>query len=98
MNIRYTRNAIWFEWDSSKASANVRKHSISFETACEAFFDPFVCTGDEQVIDGEVRETIIGLTIDWQLLYVAYTIRESTVRLISARLANRYQRGIYEDQ
>src|SRR5262245_22155246 len=98
MNIRHAFNDIWFEWDSSKASANLRKHKISFETAREVFFDPFVCAGDEQVIDGEVRDTGIGLTVDWQLLYIAYTIRGETIRLISARLANRYQRKIYEDR
>jgi len=98
MNIRYKHNAIEFEWDSTKASINIRKHDISFETASEVFFDPFVCAGDEQIIDGEIRETVIGLTSDWELLYVAYTIRGDTIRLISARLANRYQRKIYEDQ
>ncbi len=98
MSIRYALNDIWFEWDSSKASVNLRKHNISFETACEVFFDPFVCAGDEQMIDDEVRETVIGLTVDWQLLYIAYTIREHIVRLISVRLANRYQRKIYEDR
>lgn len=98
MNISYTLNEIWFEWDSAKASVNRRKHNISFETACEVFFDPFVCAGDEQMVDSELRETVIGLTVDWQLLYVAYTIREDIVRLISARLANRYQRKIYEDR
>lgn len=98
MNIRYQHNAIEFEWDTLKAASNMRKHGISFETACEVFFDPFVCAGDEQVIDGEVRETVIGLTSDWELFYVAYTIRGDSVRLISARMANRYQRKIYEDQ
>lgn len=51
-----------------------------------------------EAVDSELRETVIGLTVDWQLLYVAYTIREDIVRLISARLANRYQRKIYEDR
>lgn len=31
-----------FEWDVEKARANLREHGLSFETACEVFFDPFV--------------------------------------------------------
>ncbi|MEW5941472.1 MAG: BrnT family toxin, partial [Chloroflexota bacterium] len=42
MNIQYTLYEILFEWDSQKAIANLRKHGISFEQACEAFFDPFL--------------------------------------------------------
>lgn len=28
-----------FEWIDAKAASNVRKHGVSFETACEAFDD-----------------------------------------------------------
>jgi uncharacterized DUF497 family protein len=30
-----------FEWDPSKAAANLAKHKVSFEVAREAFNDPF---------------------------------------------------------
>ena len=39
-----------FEWDSLKAAINLRKHNIRFELACEAFFDPFVCYPDDDII------------------------------------------------
>lgn len=42
MNVTYTSHDVTFEWDSQKADENLRKHNVSFETACEAFFDPFV--------------------------------------------------------
>lgn len=61
MNVRYTLHGIAFEWDSRKAAANFRKHEVSFELACEAFLDPFVCYLDEEVVDGELRESMIGL-------------------------------------
>lgn len=62
MNIRYTLHKITFEWDSRKAAANIRKHEISFELACEAFFDPFVFHLDGEIVRGELRESIIGMT------------------------------------
>lgn len=66
----YTLHGIHFEWDREKALTNFEKHGISFETACEAFFDPFVVAYEEQQAAGEFREVILGLTTQWQLLAV----------------------------
>jgi len=54
MNVKYSLHNIAFEWDSQKAAANLRKHGITFELACEAFFDPFVSYLNEEMIDGEL--------------------------------------------
>jgi uncharacterized DUF497 family protein len=97
MNVRYTLHKITFEWDSRKAATNLRKHDISFELACEAFFDPFVCYLDDEIIEGEARETIIGLTTTWQLLYVVYVLRDDIIRMISARVATNIERETYEN-
>jgi uncharacterized DUF497 family protein len=98
MNVRYTLHGIAFEWDSRKAAANFRKHEVSFELACEAFFDPFVCYLDEEVVDGELRESMIGLTTTWQLLYVLYVLRDDIIRIVSARSVTKIEREGYEDQ
>ena len=42
MRISHELQGVWFEWDSEKADTNVQKHGVSFHTACEVFFDPFV--------------------------------------------------------
>jgi uncharacterized DUF497 family protein len=98
MNVKYSLHNIVFEWDSQKAAMNIRKHGITFELACEAFFDPFICYLDDEVIDGELRETIIGLATNWQLLYVVYVMRDEIIRIISARLVTNAEREIYENQ
>lgn len=98
MDAQYILNNISFEWDSRKAATNLRKHKVSFELACEVFFDPFVCYFDEEEVDGELRESIIGLTSNWRLLFVVYVMREDSVRIISARLATNSERDFYENQ
>ncbi|KAM3098631.1 BrnT family toxin [Phormidesmis sp. 146-35] len=98
MNVSYTLHKIQFEWDSNKASSNFIKHRVNFETACETFFDPFLQVEDAGYIDGEEREAVIGVTVDWRLLYVVYVLREDIIRLISARLATNSERIRYEDQ
>jgi uncharacterized DUF497 family protein len=99
MDARYKLRGIIFEWDRRKAAANLRKHGISFELACEAFFDPFLHNLDEQIVDGEQRETIIGITSSWRLLYVVYVLQDDDiVRIISARLVTKVEREQYENQ
>lgn len=98
MNVRYTLHNIVFEWDSKKAVANFRKHKIKFELACEAFFDPFVCYLDEEIVGSELRERLVGLTTTWLLLYIVYAMRGDVIRIISARLVTKEEREVYENQ
>jgi uncharacterized DUF497 family protein len=98
MNILYTLQDVAFEWDSKKAIANFRKHKIKFELAAEAFFDPFVCYLDEQIVGNELRERLVGLTTTWQLLLVVYVMRGDVIRIISARMVTKAEREIYENQ
>ncbi|NOX64170.1 MAG: BrnT family toxin [Chloroflexi bacterium] len=87
-----------FEWDADKALMNLRKHGVSFELACEVFFDPFFLIVKEDIIEGEVRNAIVGLTTSWQLLYVVYVTRNDAIRIISARRTTRKEQLEYENQ
>jgi hypothetical protein len=98
MTVSYLLNGIQFEWDSRKASANLRNHGINFETACEVFFDPLVRVVDVENYAGELRESIIGMTVNWRLLYVVHTQRGKSLRIISARPATNPERKNYENQ
>jgi uncharacterized DUF497 family protein len=98
MDIAYRLSGIDFVWDREKAKANLRKHDIAFETACEVFFDPFICLIGTDVVRGEERETVIGMTSNWRLLNVIYVFRSETVRLISARTVTIGERKTYEEQ
>lgn len=68
------------------------------KTACEVFFDPFVCFIGKDVVRGEERETVIGMTGDWRLLSVIYVFSSAVVRLISARTVTIQERKNYEEQ
>jgi uncharacterized DUF497 family protein len=86
-----------FVWDAEKASSNIGKHGVSFEVACQVFFDPFIRIEDASA-GGEQRDAAIGLTEDWSLLFVVHMLREGdTIRIISARLATAPERRAYED-
>ena len=98
MNTHRTIQGIGFERDENKASNNQTKHGISFEMACNAFFDPFLAALDDEIVDGEVRYTAVGMTTTWQFLYIVYVWRGDTIRLISARPATSHERKTYENR
>jgi uncharacterized DUF497 family protein len=79
-----------FDWDSSKAASNRRKHGVSFDEAETVFTDPnAVAFYDVEHSDQEDREIIIGASNKLRLLLVVYTERHGdTIRIISARKAN----------
>jgi hypothetical protein len=64
VKIDYSLHGIRFEWESQKAEINLRKHGIAFETACEVFFDPFLRMMDPENLNGQIREAIVGLTMN----------------------------------
>lgn len=96
MDILYSFQGLTFEWNTSKAKSNLQKHGVNFEEAAEAFFDPFFQTGDASAT-GEQREFIIGYTFSQQLLLVVYVDRQNRTRIISALLASRAERKLYEE-
>ncbi|MGH9380316.1 MAG: BrnT family toxin [Thermoanaerobaculia bacterium] len=97
LSVRHSIHGIHFEWHAVKAVANRRKHGVEFEQACEVFFDPFLRTLDADQEGEEAREAVLGLTEDWQFLYVVFVERGDAFRIVSARRATRAERRHYED-
>ncbi len=85
-----------FEWDDEKNSINKKKHGISFETASKVFTDPYyIEVYDSEHSVEEDRYIAIGAVED--VLFVVFTERRETIRLISARLATEKERRFYYD-
>ena len=83
-----------FEWDEDKNVKNKMKHKISFETAAYVFSDPaYVEMYDFEHSIDEDRYIAIG-RVD-EVIFVVFTERKDSIRLISARLATDLERRIY---
>ena len=77
------------EFDPRKNVKNIRKHGISFETASLVFDNEFADEGyDELHSISEDRYWIIGRVYN-HFIFVVYTMRGDTIRIISARLATK---------
>ena len=88
-----------FEWDENKNKINKQKHKIDFETAVWVFNDEnHIELYDETHSLQEDRFIAIGMIGSiTAIVYVVYTPREDTVRIISARKANKKEREDYYD-
>ncbi len=89
---------IQFEWDSAKASANLRKHGVAFEEAAAAFSDDLaLLIDDPDHSDEEDRFVLLGSTAAPRILAVVHAYRSprDTIRIISARKATKSERATY---
>jgi uncharacterized protein len=89
---------VFFEWDDKKAKANLRKHGVSFQEATTVFYDPLSATGDDpdHSLHGR-RFVTFGMSASGRLLVVGHTERGSAIRIITARLATREEKNLYEE-
>ena len=83
-----------FDWDDYKESANIKKHNISFKQAAYVFIDQNrIEYYDYTHSDKEERYIAIGFA--GKILYVVYTIRKDSIRIISARRATNKEKEMY---
>ena len=87
-----------FEWDDLKAASNWRDHGVTFEAAREVFKDIFAIEWDDDGQDDtEERFVTVGM-VENRLLFVSYTLQGVRIRIISARLAEPYERRRYHNE
>jgi len=94
-----------FEWDSEKNRINQRKHGgIAFQAAALVFDDPHAVFRKDRIVAGEQRWHVIG-AVEGAVLLIVHAYRmedesgdEETIRIISARQANKSEHRIYVQQ
>jgi hypothetical protein len=88
-----------FEWDSSKAISNVKKHRVSFDEAVTVFYDPLAATfGDPDHSQEESRLITVGYSARGRLLVVSHVERCGATRVINARRATLRERKRHEGE
>ncbi len=97
MDVNFELGDYKFVWDSDKAEINYRKHGVYFEDAARVFLDDNRLDDyDDFHSDDEDRFKIIGKIRD--VLVVIYTERNDRKRIISARIAEKFEKEAYYEQ
>lgn len=88
--------AMEFEWDDDKSNACLVRRGFDFPYAVRVFLDPHrIVVQDRRWDYGEDRYRTLGMIED-RVYVVVYTVRDSAIRIISARKANAKETGDYE--
>jgi uncharacterized DUF497 family protein len=86
-----------FEWDDKKRFLNFEKHKIDFADAIQLFKNPYLTKEDKRKDYGEKRWIALGI-IKNGIVVVVFTYIKHTIRIISARKANKIERNIYHEK
>ena len=89
---------IKFEWDARTATANEKKHGISFDEARTVFFDENAkLIDDPDHSNDEDRFVLLGLSSSLKVVLVCHCYREqgNVIRIISARKASPHESKQY---
>ena len=77
---------IKFEWDTTKATSNKKKHGVSFEEAQSVFYDEFaVQFFDDDNSVSEDRFLMLGFSDEARLLIVCHCERNEATLFGSSR-------------
>ena len=91
--LRYTG----FDWDKGNLDKNWLKHKVSNAECEEVFFNqPLLIIKDEKHSQKEKRCHALGKTESGRLLFMSFTIRNNTIRIISARDMSKKEQEQYE--
>jgi uncharacterized DUF497 family protein len=85
------------EFDPAKDAGNLRKHGVSLARAAEIDWGQVNAVPDDRKAYSEDRY-IAAAPIDGRLHIVVFTIRETALRIISLRKANKREIRRYETQ
>ncbi len=85
-----------FQWNTRKATANLKKHGVSFDDASTAFDDELGAYYPDSLY--EDRFILFGYSKAQRLLYVVHAeVTQELIRIISARKATRHEKARYEN-
>ena len=86
-----------FDWDDGNRNKNLQKHGIVCQEALEVFMGrPLVYSDTVHSTEAEPRYVLLGETKKGMRLFVAFTLRQENVRVISARPMSQKERTWYE--
>jgi uncharacterized protein len=98
MTIVVEDEVIEFDWDEGNLDKNWVKHQTSAQEAEEAFADENkIIFLDIKHLGTKKRYFLLAQTTQNRLLAIAYTQRDTKVRVISARDASRKEKVYYEE-
>jgi uncharacterized DUF497 family protein len=88
-----------FEWDDGNINKNWLKHKVSPAECEQIFFNrPLLIQDDIKHSEAEKRFYALGRTDSKRNLFIAFTVRNKRIRVISSRDMSRKEREVYSNE
>jgi len=89
---------IEFDWDKGNSGKNLARHKVTDQECEEVLFD----NGKKILKDvrhsgKEERYILLGKTKQQRLLFIIFTVRNTKIRVISARDINKKENKLYHE-
>jgi uncharacterized DUF497 family protein len=96
--MRILPEPVTFQWDEGNIEKNFKKHVVTIQETEEVFTnEPFITAEDvKHSTNAEQRYQGLGQTKVNRKLFVAFTVRDKKIRVISIRDMKRKERQLYE--
>jgi uncharacterized protein len=92
-------NTEGFEWDDGNSNKNWHLHGVTNGECEEVFFNlPLIIAADKQHSENEIRFFALGRTESNRWLFLAFTVRNKLIRIISARDMTKSERRKYYEK
>ncbi len=88
-----------FEWDEGNSNKNWHLHNVTDGECEDVFFNlPLIIASDKKHSDSEDRFFALGRTESNRWLFLAFTVRNKLVRVISTREMTKSERRKYYEK
>jgi hypothetical protein len=88
-----------FDWDGGNSDKNLILHQVSNSECEEIFFNrPLIVADDKKHSITEKRYYVLGRTDADRYLFIAFTLRNNLIRVISARDMNDKETARYYEK
>jgi uncharacterized DUF497 family protein len=92
-------NCTGFDWDEGNSDKNLISHQVSDSECEEVFFNrPLIVADDKKHSIAEKRYYVFGRTDADRYLFIAFTIRNNLIRVITARDMNNKETTRYHEK
>jgi uncharacterized DUF497 family protein len=92
-------NCEGFDWDEGNSNKNWHLHEVTDGECEDVFFNvPLIIASDKKHSNSEIRFFALGRTDAERWLFIAFSIRDKLIRVISARDMTKREERIYAEK
>lgn len=93
------QRCLGFDWDKGNIDKNWLKHKVTTVECEQIFFNqPLVIQSDIIHSKSEKRFYALGKTDSKRTLFIAFTVRNNLIRVISARDMSKKEKEVYKNE